>query len=145
METTNRPTLSCLLRPSPDTRLFQPQAEDILSDEEPDAERIAKLIFCIHYSLGDKIKYYRPIHDDNIVYRDDINIGTLLHAVRISNNPSCCEQSITTNSSTINNNNTTSTLLSSSTTDQQQKQHKQQQQSPINYNLGRIFLLKRII
>ncbi|CAO3646785.1 unnamed protein product [Cunninghamella blakesleeana] len=123
MEINNRSSLNCLLRPKPDTRLFQPQAEDILSDEElldlfriikqilrkkPDAERIAKLIFCIHYSLGDKVKYYRPIHDDNIVYRDDMNIGSTLHAVRISNNPTCCEDINNNNNndtSTVNNNN----------------------------------------
>ncbi|CAO3592617.1 unnamed protein product [Absidia cylindrospora] len=101
-----RPTSNCLLQPRPETRLFQPRAEDILSDEElldlfriikqiirkrPDAERIAKVVFCIFYSLGDHIKCYRPAHDDTIIFRDDLNPGGSLSAVRVSHNPSCCD------------------------------------------------------
>ncbi|KAI8334352.1 hypothetical protein BC941DRAFT_432765 [Chlamydoabsidia padenii] len=97
---------SCLLQPKPDTRLFQPRAEDILSDEEllelfriikqiirrrPDAERMAKVVFCIFYSLGDHVKCYRPAHDDTIIFRDDLNPGATLNAVRVSHNPSCCD------------------------------------------------------
>ncbi|ORZ11090.1 hypothetical protein BCR42DRAFT_421546 [Absidia repens] len=100
-----QPISNCLLQPRPETRLFQPLAEDILSDEElldlfriikqiirgrPDAERIAKVVFCIFYSLGDHVKCYRPVHDDTILFRDDLNPGTPLSAVRVSHNPSCC-------------------------------------------------------
>lgn len=101
-----RPSPNCLLQPKPDTRLFQPQAEDILSDEEllelfriikqiirrrPDAERMAKVVFCIFYSLGDHVKCYRPAHDDTIIFRDDLTPGAVLNAVRVSHNPSCCD------------------------------------------------------
>ncbi|KAI8076885.1 uncharacterized protein BX664DRAFT_304431 [Halteromyces radiatus] len=109
-----RPTLSCLLRPKPETRLFQPQAEDILGDEElldlfriikqiirrrPDTERIAKLLFCISYSLGDLVKFYRPAHDDTIIFRDDLNPGASLGAVRVNHSPSCFIPSGTNSSS----------------------------------------------
>ncbi|CAO3589255.1 unnamed protein product [Absidia cylindrospora] len=56
----------------------------------PDAEQIAKVVFCIFYSLGDHVKCYRPVHDDTILFRDNLNPGTPLSAVRVSHNPSCC-------------------------------------------------------
>ncbi|ORX62086.1 hypothetical protein DM01DRAFT_1403799 [Hesseltinella vesiculosa] len=97
---------SCLLKLSPDARVFKPQAEDILGDEElldlfriikqitrkrPDAERLAKLLFCISYSLGDNIKQYRPAHHDTLVFRDDDSPSPSLHAVKLSYHPSCCK------------------------------------------------------
>ena len=55
--------------------LFQPQAEDILSDDEllelfrvvkqifrkkPTTDRISKVFFCFCYALGDEVKFYKP-------------------------------------------------------------------------------------
>ncbi|KAI8340282.1 hypothetical protein BC941DRAFT_468547 [Chlamydoabsidia padenii] len=107
---------SCLLA-VPELRLFQPQAEDILTDEDlldlfrivkqvlrkkPDSDKLAKLLFCVSYALGDHVKFYKPLHEDKILFRDDAS-GTLatsmVNAVRLPNNSSCCQSVTTTNSS----------------------------------------------
>ncbi|KAI9341298.1 hypothetical protein BD770DRAFT_399079 [Pilaira anomala] len=94
---------TCLL--TPEIQLFEPQAEDILTDEDlldlfrivkqvlrknPDSEKLAKLLFCMSYALGDHIKFSKPCHDDRIIFRDS-SIG--VHAVRLPNTSSCCNNS----------------------------------------------------
>jgi hypothetical protein len=110
---------------------FQPQAEDILTDEDllelfriikqiirkkPDAERIAKLFFCIVYAMGDLYHFYKPIHSDYIVFRDDsnINTGPVTADVQLPSSVSCCQSVATPSSSTSSpaitaNNNTSNT------------------------------------
>ncbi|KAG2230063.1 hypothetical protein BDF21DRAFT_380546 [Thamnidium elegans] len=96
----NNNNTACLL--SPELQLFEPQAEDILTDEDlldlfrivkqvlrknPDSEKLAKLLFCMSYALGDHIKFSKPCHDDRILFRDN-NLG--VHAVRLPSTSSCC-------------------------------------------------------
>ncbi|KAI9261920.1 hypothetical protein EDC94DRAFT_561904 [Helicostylum pulchrum] len=96
----NNNSSACLL--SPELQLFEPQAEDILTDEDlldlfrivkqvlrknPDSEKLAKLLFCMSYALGDHIKFSKPCHDDRILFRDN-NFG--VHAVRLPSTSSCC-------------------------------------------------------
>lgn len=65
--------------------LFQPQAEDILSDDEllelfrvvkqifrkkPSTDRISKVFFCFCYALGDEVKFYKP-QADRISFKED--------------------------------------------------------------------------
>lgn len=98
--TNNNNSSACLL--SPELQLFEPQAEDILTDEDlldlfrivkqvlrknPDSEKLAKLLFCMSYALGDHIKFSKPCHDDRILFRDN-NLG--VHAVRLPSTSSCC-------------------------------------------------------
>ncbi|GAA5799210.1 hypothetical protein HPULCUR_004620 [Helicostylum pulchrum] len=90
---------------------FQPQAEDILTDEDllelfriikqiirkkPDAERIAKLFFCIVYAMGDLYHFYKPIHSDCVIFRDESNttLGPVTADVRLPGSVSCCQSSI---------------------------------------------------
>lgn len=105
--------IPCLLQTTSDIPHFQPQAEDILTDEDllelfriikqiirkkPDAERIAKLLFCIVYAMGDLYHFYKPIHSDCIVFRDESNVanGPVTADVQLHNSVSCCQNSITT-------------------------------------------------
>ncbi|CAO3618284.1 unnamed protein product [Mucor hiemalis] len=117
--------MPCLLQTNPDTQHFQPQAEDILTDEDllelfriikqiirkkPDAERIAKLFFCIVYAMGNLYQFYKPIHSDCIVFRDDsnINTGSVTANVQLPSLVSCC-QSSPSNDTPHRNGNTNST------------------------------------
>ena len=90
----------CLL--APEIQCFEPQAEDILTDEDlldlfrivkqvlrknPDPEKLAKLLFCMSYALGDHIKFSKPCHDDRIVFRDN---HSGVHSVRLPSSSSCC-------------------------------------------------------
>lgn len=105
--------IPCLLQTTSDMPHFQPQAEDILTDEDllelfrivkqiirkkPDAERIAKLFFCLVYAMGDLYHFYKPIHSDCIVFRDESNIGgpVVTADVQLPSSVSCCQNSITT-------------------------------------------------
>ncbi|KAL0138972.1 hypothetical protein V8B55DRAFT_1519613 [Mucor lusitanicus] len=91
---------SCLL--APEIQPFEPQAEDILTDEDlldlfrivkqvlrknPDSEKLAKLLFCMSYALGDHIKFSKPCHEDRIVFRDN---QSAVHSVRLPSTSSCC-------------------------------------------------------
>lgn len=91
---------SCLL--SPTIQPFEPQAEDILTDEDlldlfrivkkvlrknPDPEKLAKLLFCMAYALGDHIKFSKPCHEDRIIFRDN---HSTVHSVRLPSSSSCC-------------------------------------------------------
>lgn len=91
---------SCLL--APEIQPFEPQAEDILTDEDlldlfrivkqvlrknPDPEKLAKLLFCMSYALGDHIKFSKPCHEDRIVFRDN---HSAVHSVRLPSTSSCC-------------------------------------------------------
>lgn len=90
----------CLL--APENQPFEPQAEDILTDEDlldlfrivkqvlrknPDPEKLAKLLFCMSYALGDHIKFSKPCHEDRIVFRDN---SSGVHSVRLPSTSSCC-------------------------------------------------------
>jgi hypothetical protein len=94
---------------------FHPQAEDILTDEDllelfrvikqiikkkPDAERIAKLYFCIVYAMGDLYQFYKPIHSDFMVFRDEsnINTGPITADVQLPSSVSCCQNKAPSNS-----------------------------------------------
>ncbi|KAL0080063.1 hypothetical protein J3Q64DRAFT_1752518 [Phycomyces blakesleeanus] len=87
------------------TQQHQPQAEDILIDEDlldlfriiklflrkrPNAERIAKLLFCISYALSDNVKFYRPLHDNHMYFRDETVYGSAVHSVQLLSNTVCC-------------------------------------------------------
>lgn len=104
-------SIPCLLQTTVDMQHFQPQAEDILTDEDllelfriikqiirkkPDAERIAKLFFCIVYAMGDLYHFYKPIHSDCIIFRDESNatIGPVTADVKLPSSVSCCQSSI---------------------------------------------------
>jgi hypothetical protein len=97
---------SCLL--APEIQPFEPQAEDILTDEDlldlfrivkqvlrknPDSEKLAKLLFCMSYALGDHIKFSKPCHEDRIVFRDN---HSAVHSVRLPSTSSCCSNTTTT-------------------------------------------------
>ncbi|KAI8581003.1 hypothetical protein K450DRAFT_234130 [Umbelopsis ramanniana AG] len=71
--------------PEQQANLFQPQAEDILSDDEllelfrvvkqifrkkPTTDRISKVFFCFCYALGDEVKFYKP-KADRISFKED--------------------------------------------------------------------------
>ncbi|KAI7894532.1 uncharacterized protein EV154DRAFT_542334 [Mucor mucedo] len=93
----------CLL--NRETYCFEPKAEDILTDEDlldlfriikqvlrknPDPEKLAKLLFCMFYALGDYIKFTKHCHEDRILFRDR-HLG--VHAVRLPSTSSCCSNS----------------------------------------------------
>ena len=82
--------------------LYEPQAEDILCDEnlldlfriikqvlrkKRDPERLARLFFCVSYALGDHVKFHKPVHENKIVFDDR---GSGAHAVRLPGTSSCC-------------------------------------------------------
>ncbi|ORZ13694.1 hypothetical protein BCR42DRAFT_418875 [Absidia repens] len=115
MNAVNEGHPSCLLVAA-ESRLFQPQAEDILTDEDlldlfrivkqvlrkkPDSDKLAKLLFCVSYALGDHVKFFKPLHEDKILFRDDASgiANASVNAVRLPNNSSCC---IITSSSSPN-------------------------------------------
>lgn len=67
---------------------FEPQAEDILCDEElldlfrtvkqilrkkPNTERISKLLFCFCYALGEDVKFYKEIggKEDRMFFKEE--------------------------------------------------------------------------
>ncbi|KAI8350581.1 hypothetical protein EDC96DRAFT_567360 [Choanephora cucurbitarum] len=75
--------------------LFEPQAEDILTDEDlldlfriikrvlrkdPDAERISKLLFSIYYALTDHVQFSKPCDEDRILFRDR---DSVVHSVQL--------------------------------------------------------------
>ncbi|CAM0137829.1 hypothetical protein VKS41_001043 [Umbelopsis sp. WA50703] len=79
--------------------LYQPQAEDILSDDEllelfrvvkqifrkkPTTERISKVFFCFCYALGDEVKFYKP-HTDRISFKEEA--ATQYSVVKVPGNP----------------------------------------------------------
>ncbi|KAI9478826.1 MAG: hypothetical protein EXX96DRAFT_525650 [Benjaminiella poitrasii] len=91
---------TCLLTSK--IQLYEPEAEDILTDEDlldlfrivkqvlrknPDSERLAKLLFCMSYALGDHVKFSKPCHEDRIVFRDKHSV---VHSVRLPSTSSCC-------------------------------------------------------
>ncbi|CAO3587023.1 unnamed protein product [Absidia cylindrospora] len=114
------PLYSCLLEdndltqsssPATPPHLFQPQAEDILTDEhlldlfrivkqvlrkKPDANKLAKLLFCVSYALGDHVKFFKPLHEDRILFRNDdaFSTSSSVHVVRLPQNSSCCSSNI---------------------------------------------------
>ncbi|KAH8551829.1 hypothetical protein BGW37DRAFT_455768 [Umbelopsis sp. PMI_123] len=72
----------------PTHQQFEPQAEDILCDEElldlfrtvkqilrkkPNTERISKLLFCFCYALGEDIKFYKEIgaNEDRMLFKEE--------------------------------------------------------------------------
>ncbi|KAI9475981.1 MAG: hypothetical protein EXX96DRAFT_526886 [Benjaminiella poitrasii] len=94
----------CLLQTTPDMSHFQPRAEDILTDEDllelfrivkqiirkkPDTERIAKLYFCVVYAMGDLYPFYKPIHSDCIIFRDESNTTPVMADVQLPSSTSC--------------------------------------------------------
>lgn len=94
----------CLL--TPDVQEFEPNADDILIDEDlldlfriikqvirksAAPEDLAKLLFCISYALCDHMKFMKPIHEDRIVFSDDQTSD--VYCVKLSANTSCCQES----------------------------------------------------
>ncbi|KAG2223062.1 hypothetical protein INT45_008263, partial [Circinella minor] len=86
-------------------QLYEPQAEDILCDEnlldlfriikqvlrkKRDPERLARLFFCVSYALGDHVKFHKPVHENKIVFDDR---GSGAYAVRLPGTSSCCSRS----------------------------------------------------
>ncbi|KAI8372214.1 hypothetical protein BD560DRAFT_395491 [Blakeslea trispora] len=102
------PSTPCLGQPTSEMLQFRPQAADILSDEDllelfriikhiirkkPDAERLAKLYFCMAYAMGDQYQFYKPIHDNALVFRDDTNMA--LGKVQLPTSVLCCHDTST--------------------------------------------------
>ncbi|KAI8992494.1 hypothetical protein BDB01DRAFT_738514 [Pilobolus umbonatus] len=90
---------SCLL--TSEMHIHEPQAEDILSDQDlldlfrllqqvlrkkPDGDKMAKLLYCISYALGNQIAVYKPLHEDRIIFKDKNNYS---HSVRLVGS-TCC-------------------------------------------------------
>ncbi|CAO0799205.1 unnamed protein product [Mucor circinelloides] len=104
-------SLHCLSQLPPDISRFNPQAEDILTDEDllelfrivkqiirkkPDTERIAKLYFCIVYAMGDLYQFYKPIHNDVLVFKDDSSAASpTIAEVQLPLSVSCCQSTST--------------------------------------------------
>ena len=103
----NDPAGDCLLKANLLGRYYPAQADDILTDDElldlfrvikqilkkaPDTDRIAKLLFCITYALGDNVKFAKPVHEDRILFRDYMNhtTGPGMGVIQLTANSSCC-------------------------------------------------------
>ncbi|CDH58871.1 hypothetical protein RO3G_05184 [Lichtheimia corymbifera JMRC:FSU:9682] len=103
----NDPAGDCLLKATLLGRYYPAQADDILTDDElldlfriikqilkkaPDTDRIAKLLFCITYALGDNVKFAKPVHEDRILFRDYMNhtAGPGMGVIQLTPNSSCC-------------------------------------------------------
>lgn len=103
----NDPAGDCLLKATLLGRYYPAQADDILTDDElldlfriikqilkkaPDTDRIAKLLFCITYALGDNVKFAKPVHEDRILFRDYMNhtTGPGMGVIQLTANSSCC-------------------------------------------------------
>lgn len=99
----------CLLKGAMAGRFYEAQAEDILTDDDmldlfrivkqilrkkPDTEKIAKLLFCITYALGDHVKFTKQLHEDRILFRDAASVGI----VQLPNGSASCCQSSTASS-----------------------------------------------
>ncbi|KAI8047294.1 uncharacterized protein B0P05DRAFT_566351 [Gilbertella persicaria] len=112
----HRSPSTCLGQSTSEMLHFHPQAEDILTDEDllelfrvvkqiirkkPDPERIAKLYFCIVYAMGDHYQFYKPIHTDQLVFRDETS--ATLAEVQLPSSVTCCHPDSPSNH---NNNNT---------------------------------------
>lgn len=104
METINHNN-SCSFERLTNSKKFDPQAEDILTDEDllelfriikhiikkkPDTERIAKLYFCIAYAMGDMYQFYKPKHSDHLIFKDESN--SLIADILLPTTSSCCQQ-----------------------------------------------------
>lgn len=103
----NDPAGDCLLKATLLGRYYPAQADDILTDDElldlfriikqilkkaQDTDRIAKLLFCITYALGDNVKFAKPVHEDRILFRDYMNhtTGPGMGVIQLTANSSCC-------------------------------------------------------
>lgn len=103
----NDPAGDCLLKATLLGRYYPAQADDILTDDElldlfriikqilkkaQDTDRIAKLLFCITYALGDNVKFAKPVHEDRILFRDFMNhtTGPGMGVIQLTANSSCC-------------------------------------------------------
>ncbi|GAN04687.1 hypothetical protein MAM1_0071d04151 [Mucor ambiguus] len=109
------PSPHCLSQLPPDISRFSPQAEDILTDEDllelfrivkqiirkkPDAERIAKLYFCIVYAMGDLYQFCKPVHSDVLVFKDDTSAASpTIAQVQLPSSVSCCQNASTSDGS----------------------------------------------
>ncbi|KAI9282359.1 hypothetical protein BY458DRAFT_497943 [Sporodiniella umbellata] len=97
---------TCPLQTLAELQYFQPQAEDILVDEDllelfriikliirkkPDAEKVAKLYFCIVYALGDQYSFHKPAHEENIVFKDE----NIVARVQLPFSATCCYENST--------------------------------------------------
>lgn len=104
--TARRQGEQCSLRNAP-SRLYKPQAEDILSDEDlldlfrivrqvmrrrRDSERLSRLFFCISYALGDHVKFYRPLHETRLYFADDTDPVAGVSVVQLPPCTACCPQ-----------------------------------------------------
>ncbi|KAI8884763.1 hypothetical protein K501DRAFT_216994 [Backusella circina FSU 941] len=91
---------------SEDNSHFKPQAEDILTDEDllelfrvlkqmmkkkPSVEEVAKIYFCMAYAMGDNYYFYRAIHSNQLVFRDEIHAVTA--RVQLPSNCCSCQSS----------------------------------------------------
>ncbi|CAO3703580.1 unnamed protein product [Rhizopus stolonifer] len=92
---------NCPLQTQAEIQHFQPQAEDILIDEDllelfriikliirkkPNAEKLAKLYFCIIYALGNQYSFHKPAHEEKMVFKDENITGS----VQLPFSASCC-------------------------------------------------------
>jgi hypothetical protein len=91
---------------SEDNSHFKPQAEDILTDEDllelfrvlkqmmkkkPSVEEVAKIYFCMAYAMGDDYYFYRAIHSNQLVFRDEVH--TVTARVQMPSNCCSCQSS----------------------------------------------------
>ncbi|KAI7849140.1 hypothetical protein BDC45DRAFT_609745 [Circinella umbellata] len=121
----------CLLQANVLGHFYNAQAEDILTDDDlldlfrivkqilrkkPDTNRVAKLLFCITYALGDHVKFSKTIHDDRILFRDDNHqLGTVILP---QGTYSCCSGNNhdTTTSTTTSHGTTNNSTITAATT-----------------------------
>ncbi|KAI9243994.1 hypothetical protein BDA99DRAFT_529509 [Phascolomyces articulosus] len=94
VDNNNSNNTTCLSQATILGQFYHAQAEDILTDDDlldlfrivkqilrkkPDTNRVAKLLFCISYALGDNVKFSKAIHDDRILFCDDSHqMGTVV-------------------------------------------------------------------
>ncbi|KAI9496703.1 hypothetical protein BDB00DRAFT_808421 [Zychaea mexicana] len=165
-------THGCLVQAGILGQFYHAQAEDILTDDDlldlfrivkqilrkkPDTDRVAKLLFCVSYALGDSVKFSKAIHDDRIVFRDcNHHMGTVVLPPGTS--ATCCNGGgvvVSNNSNNNNNNNnhnnaTAHTVMSASSNSsssissypqqqQQQQQQEDDQWSSSTSPLSRLF------
>ncbi|KAI9021607.1 hypothetical protein CLU79DRAFT_752375 [Phycomyces nitens] len=101
----NSPSVGCLFVTPDISAAHQPGAQDILRDQDileifrlikqilrhnVGPERLARLLFCIFYALGDSVQFSKPAHENMVLFRAYSGHSLLVHAVQLPKYCSCC-------------------------------------------------------
>ncbi|KAL0092303.1 hypothetical protein J3Q64DRAFT_1818526 [Phycomyces blakesleeanus] len=101
----NSPPVGCLFVTPDVSAAHQPGAQDILRDQDvleifrlikqilrhdADPERLARLLFCVFYALGDSVQFSKPAHENMVLFRAYTGRSLLVHAVQLPKYSSCC-------------------------------------------------------